>query len=342
MQHKLLKNYRGDTCLNCEHPLDISDKYCSNCGQSNSSKRLSLNDFINEFFANFYAYDSRVRKTIKSLFLKPGIAAKEFIDGKRQTFVNPFRLYLSVSILFFIVAGFNGKYNAENKDFIGTNSTNKPFITIHNANDTLKVADIIPIEEYTEHELKKFGFLKTIQLKLDRFTEFHEKHQNLDINESLDSLRFEKTFTNQYLYKKAIDSYAMFSEDGDFTNFYDYFKSNFPVIFFISLPFLTLAFSLVYYKKKLNYAEHMVFVFSLMSFVFLIKFIEMLLIIALDVTADVLVDVGLIFYFYKSLRNFYQQTRLKTIFKFVILTIILIILITIAIIITLGTVFLIY
>jgi predicted amidophosphoribosyltransferase len=63
---KRLKDYRGISCLNCNHPLDISDKFCPNCGQKNTTKRLALRDFIDEFLANFYAYDSKVKHTIFS------------------------------------------------------------------------------------------------------------------------------------------------------------------------------------------------------------------------------------------------------------------------------------
>ena len=37
--------FRGVECLNCGHPLDLSDKYCPNCSQANSVKKLTLRDF---------------------------------------------------------------------------------------------------------------------------------------------------------------------------------------------------------------------------------------------------------------------------------------------------------
>ena len=101
MGRKDLK-YRGTQCINCETPLDISEKYCHHCGQLNSTKKLEIKDFIEEFFSNFYAYDSRLRNSIISLFSKPGILARRFNEGKRHTYANPFRLFLSVSIILFI------------------------------------------------------------------------------------------------------------------------------------------------------------------------------------------------------------------------------------------------
>ena len=101
MSRKDIK-YRGTQCINCETSLDISEKYCHHCGQLNSTKKLTIKDFIEEFFANFYAYDSRLRNSIISIFTKPGALAREFNEGKRHTYANPFRLFLSVSIILFI------------------------------------------------------------------------------------------------------------------------------------------------------------------------------------------------------------------------------------------------
>jgi hypothetical protein len=105
--------YRGIKCLNCETSLDISEKYCHHCGQLNSTKKLTVKDFIEELFANFYAYDSKLRNSIISLFTKPGVAAKEFCEGKRQHYANPFRLFLSISIILFILVGIKNKNTEE-------------------------------------------------------------------------------------------------------------------------------------------------------------------------------------------------------------------------------------
>lgn len=122
MSSKNIKNYRGITCLNCNHPLDISDKFCPNCGQKNTTKRLTIKDFVDEFLANFYAYDSKVKRTIISLFTKPGIAAMDFITGKRLYYANPFRFYLSLSLIYFIFMGIVSKFSKETATDLESNS----------------------------------------------------------------------------------------------------------------------------------------------------------------------------------------------------------------------------
>ncbi|QJP34272.1 DUF3667 domain-containing protein [Nonlabens sp. Ci31] len=95
--------YRGEECLNCATPLDVEDKYCHQCGQLNSKKPLALKDFFGEFFSNMFSYDSRIWRTIKHLLFKPGYVSKHFIAGKRFSYANPFRFFLSVCIVFFLM-----------------------------------------------------------------------------------------------------------------------------------------------------------------------------------------------------------------------------------------------
>ncbi len=99
-QREAQVKYRSTECLNCHHPLDISDEFCPNCGQLNSTKKLAFNDFFNEFFAGIFAYDSRFYRTLGVLLFKPGKISKDYIEGKRVRYANPYRFYLSASIFF--------------------------------------------------------------------------------------------------------------------------------------------------------------------------------------------------------------------------------------------------
>jgi hypothetical protein len=222
---KRLKDYRGISCLNCNHPLDISDKFCPNCGQKNTTKRLALRDFIDEFLANFYAYDSKVKHTIVSLFVKPGKAAKEFITGKRLYYANPFRFYLSVSLIYFIFSGLVEKFGEVDTSItIGDNLSNsKDSISKHQEVDYLQAKidsatakrkkernDIFFDSSsqkndtlYTEKQIKSKSIFKRTFLKIDTYTTFLEKSKEKDFDKILDSLKHEKSDWNKFLLKKS-------------------------------------------------------------------------------------------------------------------------------------------
>ena len=82
-------------------------------------------------------------------------------------------------------------------------------------------------------------------------------------------------------------------------------------------------FWLVFYSRKTNYTEHLVFAYTFFTFIFLcmilFNFIEL---ISSDVSAFIAgISFAFLFpiYFYKSLRNFYQQSRWITALKFILL-----------------------
>ena len=99
------QNKRGIECLNCKQPISAKDNFCSNCGQVNDELPLSIKQFISEFFSGFFSFDTRFFNTFVPLLFKPAKVSKDYIKGKRRRYVNPFQLYLHVSIVFFLLQG---------------------------------------------------------------------------------------------------------------------------------------------------------------------------------------------------------------------------------------------
>jgi len=102
--------YRGTECLNCGHQLELSDRYCPYCSQANTTKHLSVKDFFEEFFAEIVNLDTRLFLTLKTMIRRPGQISLDFIEGKRKTYANPFRLLLSVAIIYFLMVSMSGDF----------------------------------------------------------------------------------------------------------------------------------------------------------------------------------------------------------------------------------------
>lgn len=117
--------YRGANCLNCGHPMELTDRYCSYCSQLNTTKPLTLTDFFGEFIGSIITYDSKFRYTLRDLLFKPGTISRNFVDGKRLQYANPFRFFLSVSIIYFIVQGLIATFSGES-NLININEDNAP------------------------------------------------------------------------------------------------------------------------------------------------------------------------------------------------------------------------
>lgn len=342
--------YRGMKCLNCGHPLDLSDRYCSYCSQLNTKKQLSLKDFIEEFIGSVLVYDSRLRYTLKDLLFKPGTITKNYVNGQRLKYANPFRFFLSVSIIYFLLQSlltslapnsnpfinFNNDGNKVSLDSLG--SKNVVFTNEDDKKDTLKIADsgvVLNKDTLSKKEKKtkeNFKFiteedLDTIQWSnriIERFVfyrDFYEVYEIKDASMALDSMKHKNTSFNRWVYNKnsAIDRIS----DDPF-GFANYMMQKVPFFLFFFTPMYAFFFWLFYSKTNYTYMEHMVFIFHIFSFIFLAMLISLLpdMLFGQDVFSTLLFGLVGPFYFYKALRNFYKQNRLITIIKFVFLNIV--------------------
>jgi Protein of unknown function (DUF3667) len=103
-------------CKDCSAPL--LGRFCVDCGQAAEVHVPSTGELIHEAMEGLVHADSRLWRTLITLWFKPGKLTNEFIAGRRAAYVPPFRLYLIVSIIFFLLASFHGP----SKNFVTVSS----------------------------------------------------------------------------------------------------------------------------------------------------------------------------------------------------------------------------
>jgi hypothetical protein len=89
-------------CLNCGAPL--TGRYCANCSQAADVHVPSTRELLHEALEGITHSDSRLWRTLKLLWFEPGKLTVEFVAGRRASYLPPFRLYLVLSVIFFLVA----------------------------------------------------------------------------------------------------------------------------------------------------------------------------------------------------------------------------------------------
>ena len=90
-----------NACLNCGSPLHGS--FCSACGQRAVPENPTVSELAGDAWQELSGYDGRIAATIRGLF-RPGYLTREYIAGRRARYLSPIRLYLIVSVLYFVVA----------------------------------------------------------------------------------------------------------------------------------------------------------------------------------------------------------------------------------------------
>lgn len=93
-----------ERCLNCHEVL--TGRFCHACGQ----KKLHRHEFaIKHFFGHliheFTHLDSnKILRTLLALVFRPGLLTSEYLAGRKSSYINPIRIYLTFSALYFLFA----------------------------------------------------------------------------------------------------------------------------------------------------------------------------------------------------------------------------------------------
>lgn len=317
------------TCLNCRYVVE--NKFCPNCGQENTDTRKTFHHLFIHFFEDLTHYENAFWRTIKNLLFKPAALTKEYLSGKRLSYLAPVRLYIFISfITFLLIAIFPGKINSSEKT-IEKKSTittkNKSFQNIITKNDSVKKNQTDSIEE--EDGVQDFGFNSAEQLdSIQSFQDF-----GYDSVEQLDSIQ-----KNAPESKKLSDfSYWMIkkfqivkdnnTQSEIIEKFISSFTHNLPKVLFVFMPLFAFFLWLFHNKKRWYYFDHGIFTLHYFSFLLLIflllflinkalsPFTESSFITFIQIVVNFIGIGWMIYYFYPAHHRFYGETRMISFIK---------------------------
>jgi len=78
-------------------------RYCHVCGQENLEPKETVWHLIQHFFNDITHFDGKFFSTVKYLLKKPGFLSAEYMAGRRMSYLNPIRMYVFTSAIFFII-----------------------------------------------------------------------------------------------------------------------------------------------------------------------------------------------------------------------------------------------
>jgi hypothetical protein len=298
---------KSDICPNCQIKLSASDNFCPNCGQENDNKRQSFGKVMSDLITGFLSVDSRFTNSIPALLFKPGFLTTQFIDGKRNRYLNPVRMFITIVVIYFLFA-----------------STGETVTVNDNGNSTAEVIDsalsasaqtasaspdsIRPNEDQPEFEIGAEDYPRIRELV---------KAGIKDTDVVLDSIGEEKTFWNRFWYSEMIKFAA-----SDFDEFKEYVLSKLPWVIFMLMPVFALLLKLFYIRNRILYIDHLIFAFHLHSFVFLTGWFYLLITEYIGANVDLILFWIIVLYTVAALKKVYNQSWLKSIVKLLLLSVI--------------------
>jgi hypothetical protein len=98
------------TCPNCSTLLRPDDNFCPNCGQENHDLNVPLRKLLPEVLENLApigitSVNGKFWHSMRAVFTRPGQITADFLAGRRARYVPPIRLYIWVSLVFFLILG---------------------------------------------------------------------------------------------------------------------------------------------------------------------------------------------------------------------------------------------
>jgi Protein of unknown function (DUF3667) len=96
-----LKERKEKICLNCRS--EVVGRFCHHCGQENLEPKETVWHLVQHFFNDITHFDGKFFETVKYLLRKPGFLSLEYMRGRRMSYLNPIRMYVFTSAIFFII-----------------------------------------------------------------------------------------------------------------------------------------------------------------------------------------------------------------------------------------------
>jgi len=324
-----------EACLNCGARLQ--GQYCARCGQRAHGRLISIWELVRDAVGDLFELDSRLWRTIIPLIFRPGTLTREYLIGRRARFMPPFRTYLVLSIVFFLVAFFDPEqqlgilYEAppESDDSRTEGSQTEEEIRREVLEDL--AADGIyvpglstsqdrpPAEKPSEEEQGDSRGLN-VQVTPGGSTNFNCDLEDIDLS---GPEWLTKRATKERL--QIICERVMADRGRSFIN---QLLDNIPAALFVLLPLMALILKMLYPLSKRYYVEHLLFVLHFHAFVFLILTLEILFsrLVALTRLPDLIANLSVFavslyvpVYLYKAIRRVYAQGRAITILKYFVL-----------------------
>ncbi len=320
-----------EICLNCGTTL--TGQYCGNCGQRARSRLISIWELVRDAFGDLLELDSRLWQTLIPLTVRPGQLTRDYLEGRRARYMPPFRTYLVLSIIFFLVAFFDPAeelgifLDAEESSPAAEESSQTPAqefrdgfiegLTAESTAESPSPGETLPEEDQaSDNDSSSFN----IQLEDDATT----TENDCDDIEADDLPDWMSTWLTADRLQAACE--RVVADDGK--AFLGKLLDNVPAALIALLPLMALILKILYPLSKRYYVEHVLFVLHFHAFVFLILTLQILFsrltaALALSDTISTITTVAVTLYipiyFFKAMRRVYQQNRFMTLSKFVIL-----------------------
>lgn len=276
---------------------------------------------------------------------RPGFLSKEYSKGRRARYLNPIRMYVFTSALFFIIffslfsaeqLRFDGSMTGRNLEKTVNDFSTEAYKNAKTKKDSLNIAMALAfvstekeVSRDTTDDRPKAGISLGDAAKRYKTVAAYDSAQQLLPRSEKDN------WLERQLNRRSISLQHKYGDDRQqlWKDLFNKFIHSIPYMLFVSLPLYGLLLTLLYIRRKNFYfADHGIFLVHLYIFTFLLLLVFFVFDKLDNIThlgvwiflKTILVLSG-VYYAYRAMKNFYGQGTGKTLLKFILFNILCII-----------------
>ena len=272
-----------ELCENCGE--EVTQRYCGACGQRLEPPVHTLWHFTRVAAEDLTHADSRLWRTLGALLFKPGFLTAEFLAGRRARYLPPLRLYLVVSVMFFLLAA-----------------------VVRPQPEAIQFRDDQPLAP------------KVVPLS-DALQIPGAEAKNADAQDSgCENMNYDGPLKSWVGARLPEICRRVRADHG--RSLQEAFLHNVPRAMFVFLPLLAGIMMLLYWRPRHYYVEHLLFYVHNHANVFLVFGLLLILerlLPGMQVWLNFAMFAYLAWYVFRAMRVFYRQGRLLTFTKFAFL-----------------------
>jgi hypothetical protein len=298
-------------CDNCG--ASVPGRYCGTCGQRLEPPVHSLWHFIGVATEDVTHADSRLWRTLAALLFKPGFLTREFLDGRRARYLPPVRLYLVLSVVFFVMIAATGRTPDEAHV---TPETRAGLAAARQAAQQARAAGTPLIVIATPAAAGATAGAKPA--KPAAHTTYSVLEGDTEHCKLINYNGLWQSTIRPMMYRSCVQA----TEDHG-RSLLQSFLHNLPRAMFLFLPLLAAVMMLLYWHPRHYYVEHLLFCVHNHAFAFLAVVLAAALSALLPFAAPLfgwITTLYIAWYVYRSMRVMYGQGRMRTVAKLAVLS----------------------
>jgi hypothetical protein len=295
-----------ETCANCGAP--VTGRFCGACGQRLGHQVHSLSEFLGEAAEVITHADSRVWRTFVPLLFRPGFLTQQYLAGRRASYLPPFRLYIVLSVVFFLIVSFAAHRTGNTPE--------------HPAKAHVVVVDPVTalqkeLDATTDPEEQE-----VIRQQIVTVTAMKAKLASVSGTGNCVT-RIPSGWLWDRLHARIADGCQKISADNG-RELGQTLIHNTGRAMFVFLPLIAALMKLLYWHPKRYYVEHLLLLLHNHAFIFVSGSILMGLdmLVPSDTVmgwVSIVLVTYIVWYLYRSMRRVYAQSRTRTLLKFAVL-----------------------